>query len=75
MMNTAGWNDISMESSSKIYQGTQREKKQVRDGGMERSNQQESRYFKLQISLFLNSELWGLFVFMKGQKTRVYDTI
>jgi hypothetical protein len=75
-MYIAEWQEASTEASSEIYKGTQSEKKQqVWCGGMERSNQQESRYFKLQKSLILKLELWGQFFFMKGQKTCVYDTI
>jgi hypothetical protein len=75
-MKIAEWQEASTEASSDIYQGTQHEKKQqVWCGGMERSNQQESRYFRLQKSLFLNLELRGAILFYEELKTCVYDTI
>jgi hypothetical protein len=75
-MNIADWQESSTEANSEIYQGTLCEKKQqVWCGGMEKSNQQKLRYFKLQKSLFFNSELWGQFFFIKGLKTCIYETI
>jgi len=46
----AGWQESTTESSSEMsQQGSQGErKKRVWDGGADRSNQRESRYFTLQ---------------------------